>query len=97
MTECYHMPCDSIRPPFKADFADFKFYQNTVQATLQTAIELSRAQCVPSEQLEKFYNEIEDDGNWKSAASSSRSANNGRNVQDPVVSLSQFIKFLKTL
>ncbi len=45
MKDCYHRPCDSARPPNKAEFANFDFYFQLVRALLDTTMDISGAQC----------------------------------------------------
>ena len=57
MISCYHQPCDSIRPPHRAEFANFDFYAHALQALLHTVIELSKSSCFSTLQnLHKYYN-----------------------------------------
>ena len=43
MASCYHRPCDSVRAPYDGSFVtDFEFFRQTVQALLNTVLELSR-------------------------------------------------------
>ena len=85
MVECYHQACDSVRSPYKADFADMDFYQHIVQSLLSTIIELSKSQCLRSEDLTSFYQE-EDQSNNVSAASS------GSFLGGSLLSLTEFIR-----
>lgn len=55
MINCYHKPCDSIRPPHRGEFANFEFYKHTLQTLLHTTIELSKSSCFPTKSLKKFY------------------------------------------
>merc|ERR1711894_668780 len=55
MIECYHNACDSVRGPYDANFANMEFYQQIVQTLLNSIIELSKSQCLRSEDLSGFF------------------------------------------
>ena len=102
MKECYHAECDSIVPPFEAEFADFKFYRHILQSLLQTTMELAKANFVPVKKFEKLYNTVMNNkvDDWTSSTSSFQRSQSGRGsgrILNPMSSLSQFIRFLKTL
>ncbi|TRY61476.1 hypothetical protein TCAL_04393 [Tigriopus californicus] len=45
MQECYHNPCDSVRNGFRARFANYDFYAHTIQAVLDTALDITQGTC----------------------------------------------------
>ena len=67
MRKCYHHPCDSVRNGNRAEFANFDFYQKVIQTTLDSVLDLSRAQCAKivledeSESAPRKKKEIDDD------------------------------------
>ena len=61
MASCYHRPCDSVRAPYDASFViDFEFFRHTVQALLNTVLELSRANCLRAENLDDFNEKVDE-------------------------------------
>lgn len=60
MQECYHSACDSVKSPYGAEFANMEFYTQIVQALLNTVIEMSKSQCLRSEDLLGFYSEVDE-------------------------------------
>ena len=115
MVNCYHKPCDSIRPPHRAEFANIEFYKHTLQTLVYTTIELSKSSCFSSESLQKFYSvpsaKIPTKTKHQTATKLSamevadRPYSNSRAVggdifhkhTQPVSSLNDFIRFLKSL
>ena len=63
MTLCYHQPCDSIRKPYDADFANLEFYKHLVQTLLNSVLELSKASCLRAEHLNRFYDRLDEKEN----------------------------------
>ena len=45
MKECYHQTCDSVRNGHRGDFANMDFYYHTVQALLDTTLDISNSKC----------------------------------------------------
>ena len=84
MIECYHHACDSVRGPYTGSFADMDFYENTVQTLLNTMLEMSKSQCLNTNDLSQFYSEL--DENNQVATS------NGSFLGGSLLSLTDFIK-----
>ena len=86
MIECYHNACDSVRGPYDANFANMEFYQQIVQTLLNSIIELSKSQCLRSEDLSGFYSELD-----QISSSSTASTKNGF-FGSSLLSLTEFIR-----
>jgi len=84
MVECYHQACDSVRGPYTGSFADMDFYEHTVQTLLNTMLEMSKSQCLNTNDLSQFYSEL--DENNQVATS------NGSFLGGSLLSLTDFIK-----
>ena len=82
MVECYHQACDSVRSPYDASFADLDFYLQTVQTLLNTMLEMSKSQCMNTNDLKIFY---EENGNEVAASG-------GTFLGGSLLTLAEFIK-----
>ena len=89
MIECYHNACDSVRGPYDANFANMEFYQQIVQTLLNSIIELSKSQCLRSEDLSGFYSELDQ---ISSSSSTGSSATKNGFFGSSLLSLTEFIR-----
>ena len=109
MTLCYHQPCDSIRKPYDADFANLEFYKHLVQTLLNSVLELSKASCLRAEHLNRFYDRLDEKENTnekidnsiqfsnsilESSSDGSLSSSSGSVLSNSLLTLSQFMKRL---
>ena len=86
MIDCYHKACDSVRSPYDGKFANMDFYQQIVQTLLNSVLEMSKSQCLRTEDLTGFYSEIEEQNNETSSASK------GQFFGNSLISLTEFIR-----
>ena len=84
MVECYHQACDSVRGPYTGSFADMDFYEHTVQALLNTMVEMSKSQCLNTNYLNLFYSELEENNQVATS--------NGSFLGGSLLSLTDFIR-----
>jgi len=84
MVECYHKACDSVRGPYTASFADMDFYEHTVQTLLNTILEMSKSQCLNTNDLNLFYSHLDEENHVATS--------NGSFLGGSLLSLTDFIR-----
>ena len=84
MVECYHKACDSVRGPYTASFADMDFYEHTVQTLLNTVLEMSKSQCLNTNDLNLFYSHLDEENQVATS--------NGSFLGGSLLSLTDFIR-----
>ena len=85
MVECYHQACDSVRGPYADNaYSDMDFYEHTVQALLNTMVEMSKSQCLNTNYLNLFYSKLEENNQVATS--------NGSFLGGSLLSLTDFIR-----
>ena len=84
MAECYHQACDSVRGPYTASFADMDFYKRIVQTLLNTMLEMSKSQCLNTDNLGSFYSE--------NSANEIPASSKGTDLSGSLLTLTEFLR-----